>query len=77
MYEWKRIEWCPVPFKGDFELQFKDKVGHIYSGEISKEWGPEFVEVSNDGTDKVAIAPTLFFEDWRFLPNEKGETDDR
>ena len=77
MSEWKRIEWSPVPFKGDFELQFMDRIGRIYSGELSKEWRPEFVEVSFDGPDTVAIAPTSLFEDWRFLPNEKDETDDR
>jgi len=77
MHEWQYTALCPIPFKGDFELQFRSKVGHVFSGGLSKEWGPEFVEVSIEGSDIIAIAPLTYFTDWRFLPIEKGETDDR
>jgi len=77
MYEWQFVSLCPIPFKGNFELQFRSKVGHVFSGGLSKEWGPDFVEVSIDESNIIAIAPLAYFSDWRFLPNEKGKTDDR
>ena len=77
MFEWQFTALSPIPFKGDFNIQFRSKVGHIFSGCLSREWGPEFVEVSIDGSDIIAIAPLTYFTDWRFHPNEKGETDDR
>jgi hypothetical protein len=77
MHEWQYTALCPIPFKGDFKLQFRSKVGHVFSGNLSREWGPEFVEVSIEGLNIIAIAPLANFTDWRFQPNEKGETDDR
>ena len=77
MYEWQPIIITPIPIRGTFQLQFMSSGGHVYFGELSKEWGPTFAEVWVDGSDIIAIAPLTYFTDWRFHPNEKGETDDR